>query len=104
MTKEEAIRLLDPETTAAAIAEIEYYNGFSGYAAAVQAISDACVIAVEAIRTQLRMEGKNLIDVDKYIKELQPTLEHMKEENLDCAEVQIMEYCIGVADAQERVR
>ena len=30
MTTKEAIRILDPETTAEALAEIEYYAGFSG--------------------------------------------------------------------------
>lgn len=50
MTREEAIRLLDPETTADAIAEIEYYHGFSGREAAIAAITDACSIAVKALR------------------------------------------------------
>lgn len=53
MTLEEAIRLLDPETTGEAIAEIEYYNGFSGKTAAIQAITDACEIAVEAMGKQI---------------------------------------------------
>ena len=52
MTREEAIRILDPETTGQALAEIEYYNGFSGKTAAVQAVSDACVLAVAALREQ----------------------------------------------------
>ena len=52
MTVDEAIRILDPETTAEALAEIEYYNGFSGKTAAVQAVSDACVLAVAALREQ----------------------------------------------------
>ena len=52
MTREEAIRILDPETTGEALAEIEYYNGFSGKTAAVQAVSDAFVLAVAALREQ----------------------------------------------------
>lgn len=52
MTREEAIRILDPETTGEALAEIEYYNGFNGRNAAVQAVSDACVLAVAALREQ----------------------------------------------------
>ena len=52
MTREEAIRILDPETTGEALAEIEYYNGFTGKTAAVQAVSDACVLAVAALREQ----------------------------------------------------
>lgn len=54
--------------------------------------------------TRIEAKQKNLIDVDKYMDTLKPILENMKEENPECAEVQIMEYCIGVADAQERVR
>lgn len=56
MTREEAIRILDPETTREALAEIEYYNGFSGKAAAVQAVTDACVLAVTALREQEERE------------------------------------------------
>lgn len=52
MTREEAIRILDPETTGEAISEIEYYGGFSGRNAAVQAVSDACILAVDALREQ----------------------------------------------------
>lgn len=52
MTGEEAIRILDPVTTGEALAEIEYYNGFAGKTAAVQAVSDACVLAVAALREQ----------------------------------------------------
>lgn len=50
MTIEEAIRILDPETTGEALAEIEYYGGFSGRTASVQAVSDACILAVAALR------------------------------------------------------
>ena len=50
MTREEAIRILDPETMGETLAEIEYYNGFAGKTAAVQAVSDACVLAVAALR------------------------------------------------------
>ena len=52
MTREEAIRILDHETTVEALAEIEYYNGFGGKTAAVQAVSDACALAVAALREQ----------------------------------------------------
>ena len=52
MTREEAIRILDPETTGESLAEIEYYGGFSGRTAAVQAVSDASVLAVAALREQ----------------------------------------------------
>ena len=52
MTREEAIRILDPETTAEALAEIEYYAGFRGKEAAIKAVEDACILAVAALREQ----------------------------------------------------
>ena len=56
MTREEAIRILDQETTGEAMAEIEYYGGFSGRAAVVQAVLDACVRAVADLREQEERE------------------------------------------------
>lgn len=56
MTREEAIRLLDPETTAEAIAEIEYYAGFNAKTASIQAITEACELAVEDMRKQTPMK------------------------------------------------
>lgn len=52
MTREEAIRILDPETTAEALAKIEYYAGFNGYSAVKKAVDDACILAVAALREQ----------------------------------------------------
>ena len=52
MTREEAIRILDMKTSAKALAEIEYYNGFSGREAVLKAVDDACVLAVAALREQ----------------------------------------------------
>ena len=52
MTREEAIRLLDPNTTIEALAEVEYYNGFSGKDACIEAIEDACRLAIEALEKQ----------------------------------------------------
>lgn len=60
MTLEKAIRLLDPSTTMEAIAEIEYYAGFSGKTAAIQAIDDACEIACDAMREKLEREKQNV--------------------------------------------
>ena len=52
MTREEAIRILDPETSAEALAEIEYYAGFRGKEAAIKAVEDSCILAVAALREQ----------------------------------------------------
>lgn len=60
MTMREAIRILDPETTREAIAEIEYYAGFKGREAAIQAVDDACRIACDVMRRALKaQEGEN---------------------------------------------
>lgn len=67
MTREEAIRILDPETTGEALAEIEYYGGFSGKTAAVQAVSDACILAVSALREQ---EQRRWIPVTERLPEI----------------------------------
>ena len=58
MTREEAIRILDPETTTEALAEIEYYAGFRGQEAVTKAVDDACILAVAALREQeARLNG-----------------------------------------------
>ena len=51
MTIEEACRLLDPATTAEELAKIEYYHGFSGKKACIEAIDEACTILVEFARS-----------------------------------------------------
>ena len=53
MTIEEAIRILDPETTVEALAEIEYYAGFRGKEAEIKAVEDSFILAVSALREQL---------------------------------------------------
>ena len=52
MTREEAIRILDPETAVEELLKIEYYGGFGGRTKAAQAVSDACILAVAALREQ----------------------------------------------------
>ena len=62
MTIQEAIRILDPETTGEALAEIEYYHGFSGKAAAFQAVSEACELAVAIMRRSVEKKEKPPLD------------------------------------------
>lgn len=50
MTVSEAIRLLDPRTSAQAISEIEYYGGFKGRTKVLEAINEACNLACEIMR------------------------------------------------------
>ena len=59
MTIAQAIRLLDPATTADAIAEIEYYHGFNGRTAAVQAVTEASIIACEIMRKYMEDNHEN---------------------------------------------
>lgn len=50
MTIEQAIRILDPATTAEELATIEYYGGFHGREKAVAACDEACRVAVGIMR------------------------------------------------------
>lgn len=64
MTIEQAIKILYPDTTLTALAEIEYYNGFNGRIAKVDACNEACVIVCEYIE-KLQEENKKLAVLDK---------------------------------------
>ena len=55
MTYEEAIKILHPDTLMGALAEIEYYNGFSGVEVEAKAIEDACLLACESMEKQQAM-------------------------------------------------
>lgn len=50
MTYKEAADILDPETSLAALAEIEYYGGFSGQEAVLEAVNEACRMAAKMLR------------------------------------------------------
>lgn len=52
MTEQKAHELLHPDTTARAIAEVEYYAGFRGKEAAIEAINEACIVACKALEMQ----------------------------------------------------
>ena len=54
MTIEQAIRILDPETSAAALGEIEYYGGLRGKEKMLVACDEACRMAVEIMRQHLK--------------------------------------------------
>lgn len=49
MTLTDAKMILHPDTTLLALAEIEYYAGFSGQEAKLKAVNEACIVACEAI-------------------------------------------------------
>lgn len=57
MTREQAIWILDPETTVEALAEIEYYAGFRGKEAKIHAVEDACDVACEAMQKLIEYES-----------------------------------------------
>ena len=50
MTREEAAKILDPETTLDAYAKISYYGGFEGESAWQDAVNEACRMGAEALR------------------------------------------------------
>ena len=58
MNYEEAILLLHPDTTAEALAEIEYYGGFNGHEAMIRAVSEACILACEALEKRVPKKPK----------------------------------------------
>lgn len=53
MKVEQAIKLLNPDTMAGEIAEIEYKYGFGGKEAAAHKINKACKIACKAMEKQI---------------------------------------------------
>ena len=58
MTIDQAIRILDPETTAEALGEIEYYGGLRGREGMSAACEEACRIAV-GIMQKYQEENKD---------------------------------------------
>ena len=50
VTINQAIRILDPETTAEALGEIEYYGSLHGREKMVAACDEACRMAVQIMR------------------------------------------------------
>ena len=86
MSIEEAIRILDPETSADAIAEIKYYAGFN-QDKAIEKVEEACEVACSIMRSfeklkklyakvceqcdKLEKENIELTDLDKLIENLE---------------------------------
>jgi len=56
MTIEQAIRILDPATTAEELAAIDYYGGLHGREKMVAACEEACRVAVRIMRQHLNRE------------------------------------------------
>lgn len=52
MTREEAIKILDPETRLEYLVEIEYKAGFRGAGAVADAMKEALDMAIAALREQ----------------------------------------------------
>ena len=53
MTHEEAMKILHPNTTLTALAEVEYYGGFNGQEAKIKAVEEACLLACKALEKQI---------------------------------------------------
>lgn len=64
MPIEEAIRILDHETTTAAVAKIEYDAGFS-HEKALEKINEACEVAVAALKKQVAQPANDEVG-DRY--------------------------------------
>ena len=83
MSIEEAIRILDPETSVEAIAEIKFYAGDK----TINKVNEACEVACSVMRSfqklkvlykkvcercdKLEKENMELTDLDKLIEELE---------------------------------
>jgi hypothetical protein len=57
MTLEQAIRILHPDTTLLALAEVEYYGGFDGNEARIKACEEACILACEVMHREVEREA-----------------------------------------------
>ena len=62
MTYEEAMKILHPNTTLTALAEVEYYGGFNGQEAKIKAVEEACLLACEALEKQMPKKP-----IEKYV-------------------------------------
>ena len=75
MTREEAAKILDPETTLDTYAKISYYGGFEGENVWQDAVNEACRMGAEALRAldaqenqkPLTLEGVHHASVGDYI-------------------------------------
>ena len=65
MSIEEAIHILDPETSADAITEIKYYAGFNKEKA-IEKVEEACVLACDIMREHLEDTEIMFSDNDCY--------------------------------------
>lgn len=67
MTAAEAKRIIHPDTTLEALAEIEYYGGFSGKDAKTATVDEACLVACAALDKQIPKKPTNFaIDNNGY--------------------------------------
>ena len=57
----DAIEILHPDTTAKKLIEIEYYHGFNGQKAKIEAVNEACLIACEAMQKQIPVEHHHTV-------------------------------------------
>lgn len=67
MTAAEAKRIIHPDTTLEALAEVEYYGEFSGKNAKAAAVDEACLVACAALDKQIPKKPTNFaIDNNGY--------------------------------------
>lgn len=74
MTHEEAMKILHPNTTFTALAEVEYYGGFNGQEAKIKAVEEACLLACQALEKQIPKKPYDIVccPLCKIEVELQP--------------------------------
>ena len=65
MTKEQAARILDPETRLEALDEIEYYAGFNGEKAKLEAIDEVLRIAARVLRNTALSDQEAWVSIEE---------------------------------------
>ena len=83
MTYQEAIEILHPDTTIAALEKIEYYAGFKEQERKLKAVDKACLIAAEGLKKLMEYEETGLTpeqiyEMDRLYTEKCKELEKLK--------------------------
>ena len=78
MTYEEAMKILHPNTTFEALAEVEYYGGFNGQKAKIKAVDEACLLACEALEKQIPKKPIIIEAEDYFVHTLCPNCEKVE--------------------------
>jgi hypothetical protein len=94
VTYQEAKRILHPDTTTAALAEIAYYAEFHGEEAKLEAVNEACVVACEALDTVISAQSTTE-DIRNGIVWREYSEENRPKETDDINQLYLVKSCYG---------